>query len=190
MRFIFLTALLLPFSSCIFHQSTGSNDAGGPYIDSVGYKAMQARFEAIDRQEDSSLISEALAVQDDTLHDTAQTAIFQSIEESYQRYLTLFTPVKRSVKHEIRCKYNLVETFDLLVLDPQPFINALLHTMSLKDLVTLDFRVEPVNTDTTLLYVVFNTVEPSGQSKAVTVKEDDLILSVTRHHAALMTSLQ
>ena len=181
--------LFLPIVTCIFHPSGRLNVNKGPYIDSIGYKALQARIEAVDRETSGTLISEALAVQNDTLQADTQSAFFASIEESYQRYLKLFTPVRRATRPEIHCNYDLVETFNLLILDPQPYINALLHTMSLTEVTTIDFRVEPKNTDTTLLYVSLTKVESQEGTKRVTVSEGDLILSVARHRATLMTAI-
>jgi hypothetical protein len=184
---LFLVTLFLPLGSCIFHPPGRQKINSGPYIDSIGYRAVQARIEMVDREASGTLISEALAVQEDTLHDVQQSAFFQSIEESYQRYLKLFTPARRSDRPAIRCDYDLVETFKLLLFDPQPFLNALLHTMSLKEVTTLDFKVEPKNVDTTLLYVTLTKVESLEDTKKVTVSEGDLILSVTHHRATLMT---
>lgn len=189
MHKLLLLILILPLGSCMFHSSVSRKVINGPYIDSIGYKALQARIEAVDRETSGSLISEALAVQNDSLEDVTQSAFFQSLEESYQRYLKLFKPVKRAIRPEVRCDYDLVETFSLQILDPQPFINALLHTMSLTEVTTIDFRVEPKNTDTTLLFVTFTKMESHEETKRVTMSEGDLILSVTDHRATLMTSL-
>jgi hypothetical protein len=184
---LFLLIMLLPLGSCVFHPSVGRNVINGPYIDSIGYKALQARIETVDQETSGALISEALAVQNDSLENVTQTAFFQSLEESYQRYLKLFRPVKRAIRPEVSCRYDLVETFRLQIIDPQPFINAILHTMSLMEVTTIDFRVEPKNTDTTLLYVTLTKMESYEKTKKVTMSEGDLILSVSRHRARLMT---
>lgn len=158
-----------------------------PFIDSSGYYAARARLDIIEREARDTLISQALSVTDDTHQLPRQPDFFQSIEESYQRYLKLFTPVKRSPCSEIRCRYDLIETFRLLILDPQPFLNAMLHAMSLSEVTTLDFTVEPKNTDTTLIYVVLNKAVPQDGARGFALSESDLILSVSRHSAMLMT---
>lgn len=189
MRKLFTVTLLLPIASCLFHPPGGVRGSDGAYIDSIGYKAAQARIETVEREASGTLISEALAVQNDSLQTASQSAFFQSIEESYQRYLKLFTPVKRTDRPEVRCRYDLVATFKKMVLDPQPFINALLHSMSLTEVTTLDFRVEPVSADTTLLYVSLTRVA-SEEGAKITLSEGDLILSVSRQTAILMTPVQ
>ncbi len=193
MKHLLPVMLLLPLGSCIFHPPGLSTANEGPFIDSIGYDAAQARIETIDREEGNALLSQALSVPDDSLQTAPQPAFFQSIEESYQRYLKLFTPVKKALRPEIRCSYDLVETFRLRLFDPQPFMNALLHTMSLTQISTLDFTVEPKNTDTTLIYVSLTQAVsqqvPQGGTKWVTFSDGDLILSVTRHSAILMTPM-
>jgi hypothetical protein len=189
MNKLFLIVLILSFSSCMFHPPSEQSVSDGPYIDSIGYKAFLARMESVERETSDTLIAEALAVQNDTLQTNIQAAFFQSIEDSYQRYLKLFSPVKRTVRPEIHCDYDLVKTFKLLVLDPQPFINAILHTMSLMEVTTVDFIVEPKNTDTTLLYVSFTRLLSQEGTNRVTMSEDDLILSMASHRATLMTPL-
>ena len=187
---LLLIALVFPSGSCIFQPLVQQKMSSGPYIDSIGYQALQARLDMVDREADGALVSEALAVQNDTPEEVTQTPFFQSVEESYQRYLKLFTPVKRAARPEVRCDFNLVETFKLLIIDPQPFINALLHTMSLTKVTTLDFRVEPKNTDTTLLYVSLTSFASQEGTKRVTIAEGDCILSVTGNRAFLMTPIQ
>jgi hypothetical protein len=189
MKKLLLLTLFLPFGSCIFHPAGTSKVHEGPFIDSIGYKALQSRLETIDQEASTSLISQALSVQDDTLQTVPQSTFFQSLEESYQRYLKLFAPVKRAPRPEIRCGYDLVETFKLLLFDPQPFINAMLHTMSLAEVSTLDFRVEPKNEDTTFIYVALTKTVHQEGTNGVTISEGDLILSVAGRRAALMTPI-
>lgn len=176
------------FVACIFHQPGNSTTFLGPFIDSTGYYAAQARLENIERAEGDALISQALFVPDDSLQMANQPAFFQSIEENYQRYLTLFTPVKKAVRPEIRCAHDLIETFRLLIFDPQPFINAMLHTMSFTGFSTLDFTVQPQNADTILVHVACAQACPREETKGFAVSEGNLTLSVTRHSAVLMTS--
>jgi hypothetical protein len=174
--------------ACIFHHPGISPANTGPFIDSTGYRAAQARLENIDLAEDNALISQALFVPDDSLQTAEQPAFFQSIEENYQRYLPLFTPVKKAAQPEIRCAYDLVETFSLLIFDPQPFINAMLHTMSLTALSTLDFTVKPKNTDTLLIHVAWAQAVSKEEVKGFSVSEGDLTLAVTKHNATLVTA--
>lgn len=140
------------------------------------------------RETSSKLITEALAVQNESMEDNEQVTFFSSIEESYQRYLPLFKPEKKTDRPEVSCNYDLVQTFNHLIIDTQPFINALLHTMSLNEVTTIDFRVEPKNQDTTLLYVSLTKME-SKEDKKVVMSESDCILAVARHRATLMTAL-
>ncbi|MBN1308154.1 MAG: hypothetical protein JXA18_09580 [Chitinispirillaceae bacterium] len=175
--------LLLPFGSCLFHYPAVSMKYEGPFIDSAGYSAAQERIRSIDRAESDALVSQALSVTGDPAHIAGQPPFFQSIEENYQRYLKLFTPEKRARRPEIRCRYDLVETFNLLVFDPQPFINAMLHTMSLTGLVTLDFSVHPKNADTTLVHIALTEAVSHEGTKWFSFSEGELTLTVTRHGA-------
>jgi hypothetical protein len=182
-----LLLLLLLSTSCLYHPPGLPEGKNGPYIDSTGYNALQARIKSLEQTSDDSLIAQALAVQNDTGQTTRQSAFFASLEESYQRYLKLFSPVKRTDRPEIQCDCNLVETFNRQVFDPQPFLNAMLHTMSLTEVTTLEFRVEPTNSDTTLLYILLTKTEPNKQAKGFSVSEDDVILALTGKRAVLMT---
>ena len=158
-----------------------------PFIDSVGWNAAQARLAAIDETEGDSLISQALSVPADSAHATSQPAFFQSIEDSYQRYLKLFTPVQNASRPEVRCRYDLIETFKRGVFDPQPFLNALLHTMSLTDLSTLDFNVQPENADTAMVRIALTKASSQAETKWLTFSEGELTLAVSRHGAVLTT---
>ncbi|MCW8966406.1 MAG: hypothetical protein OQK82_06950 [Candidatus Pacearchaeota archaeon] len=189
MRKLFLMLLFITVNSCMHHPSGNRKAGNGAYIDSVGYRALEARIALVDNETSGELISEALAVQNDTTREVAQSAFFQSLEESYQRYLKIFTPVRKSKLPEVQCRYDLVETFNLMIIDPQPFINALLHTMSLKELTTVDFHVEPKNADTTLIYVTLTKMASREHGRKVTMSDEDLILSVTRHRATLVTAI-
>ena len=187
---LFLLLLILSMNSCMFFPSATSSTVIEAYIDSTGYRALEARVALVESEESGALISEALAVQNESMNEeVAQSAFFQSLEESYQRYLPLFSLVRTSKLPEVHCRYDLVETFNLMIIDPQPFINALLHTMSLTELTTIDFRVEPKNADTTLLYVSLTKMASQENTRKVTMSEEDLILSVARHRATLVTAI-
>ena len=177
----------LPLGSCMVHPPGRTIGYNGPFIDSIGYHAAQARLEIVDREASNALISQALSVPEDTHHLPRQPEFFQSIEESYQRYLKLFSPVRRAPRPEVRCKFDLIETFRLLIFDPQPFLNAILHTMSLTAVSTLDFTVQPKNADTTLVHVALTKAIPQEGTRWVTFSEGELALSVTRHSAALLS---
>ncbi|MBN1758263.1 MAG: hypothetical protein JW863_08100 [Chitinispirillaceae bacterium] len=182
--------LLLLCTSCLFHPPAVQTGRYGPLIDSSGFQAAQARLQAVDETLGDSLIAQALAVQNDSMQTNRQSAFFESLEENYQRYLKLFTPLRHAPEPEIRCRYDLVETFKRRIYDPQPLLNAILHSMGLTDVATLDFRVEPKNSDTTLVYVLLTRTRPNEAAKGFTVSEDDVILAVTGNRAVLMTSVE
>ena len=181
-----LLLLLLSLGSCIYHPPAVSKDSTEPFIDSTGFKAAQSRINATEWEESSSLISQALSVMGDTVQAGRQADFFQSLEENYQKYLTLFTPAKQADPPEVHCGFDLIETFRLAVFDPQPFLNAILHTMTLTDLATLDYVTKPQGADTTLVLVKATRAEHPGDAKSLTFKEGDVTLSVTRHGAVLM----
>jgi hypothetical protein len=181
--------LLLLLFACIFQRPALSQVDQGPYIDSLGFRAAQARLENVDRADGNALISQAFYVPKTTAEQSNQAEFFQSIEESYQRYVKLFTTAKRTSRPEIRCDYDLCETFKLQLFDPQPFINAMLHTMSLTELSTLDFVVQPRNADTLFVQVSYAKATARKDEKEFAIGEGDLTLTVTRHTAALVTFL-
>lgn len=179
--------LFLQFGTCTPHPPEMVMAYDGPFIDSIGCNAAKARLSAIDEMESDTLLSQALSVPTDSTNAASQSTFFQSLEESYQRYLKLFTPVKKASRSEISCPYDLVETFRLMVFDPQPFINAMLHTMSLTDLSTLDLTVQPKNGDTTLVHVALTKANAQEETRWLTFSEGELTLCMTRHGATLLT---
>lgn len=187
-RLIF--SFLLPFTlACIFHQPGNTQADKGPYVDSLGHRAAQARIDNIDRASGNAMISQALYVPKNALEQANQPDFFRSIEESYQRYLKLFTRIPKSPRPEIRCAFDLIETFNRQVFDRQPFVNAMLHTMTLTDLSTLDFTVQPRAKDTLMVQVSWAKAETRKDTKEYAISEGELTLAVTRHTAALATSL-
>lgn len=188
MKKLFLLVGILQVNSCVFFSPRIAGRHDGPYIDSIGFAAAQARIEMVEEEASGTLISEALAVQDDS-RPSAQASFFSSIEESYQRYLPLFAPIRRSERPAVRCRYDLVATFTFRQIDPLPFINALLHRMALTDLTTADFKVEPVDNDTLLLYITCTVLHNQMETGKMSVTESDLIVSVDLHRATLMTAI-
>jgi hypothetical protein len=179
---------LLPLAlACIFHRPGNTQADQGPYFDSTGYRAAQARIDEIDRASGDAMISQALYVPKTPLEQESQSDFFRSIEESYQRYLKVFTRIPK--KPAIRCAFNLIETFKRQVYDPQPFVNAMLHTMALTDLSTLDFTVMPRTEDTVLVQVSWARAENKTGRKEYAISEGNLTLAVTRNTAALVTPM-
>jgi hypothetical protein len=183
-----LIALAL-FNSCVHHPRGGSQvNSDAPYTDSTGYRFSLARVEATNWQESSALISQALSVAGDTLQTDRQPDFFQSLEESYQRYLPLFAREKNAPRPQVRCTYDLVETFRLGIFDAQPFVNALLHTMSITEVSTLDYTARQQSADTTTLLIkVTKAVAPEKNLKELRFTEGDAVVSVTRHRAELVS---
>jgi hypothetical protein len=184
-----LPIFFLLFISCIFQRPAISQSNEGPYIDSLGYRAAQARLDDIGRASGDAMISQALQVPKTALEQENQSEFFRSIEESYQRYLKLFIRISKKPRPEIRCAFDLIETFNRQVYDPQPFVNAILHTMALTDLSTLDFTVQPHTEDTVLVHVSWARAETRKGTKEYAISEGNLTLAVTRHTAALATSM-
>jgi hypothetical protein len=181
---------LLPFAlACIFHHPGNSQAVEGLYIDSTGYRAAQARIEAVDRASGDAMISQALYVPKTALEQENQSEFFRSIEESYQRYIKLFTRVPKSAPPAVRCAFDLTETFKRQIYDPQPFVNAILHTMALTDLSTLDFTVQPRTGDTVLIQVSWARAETQKGNKEYGISEGNLTLAVTRNTATLATPM-
>ncbi len=183
-----ITVLLLPFSLCI-SITRSYKTLGEPYIDSTGYRAASRRLEIVDHESSNKLISQALSISGDSNLTSSQPEYFQSLEESYQRYSGLFTYVKRAPRPEVRCPYDLIETFRLQIFDPQPFVNAILHAMKLSQLTTLDFTVETKNTDTMLVHIAFTKSIPQHGTRWFSLSEGELTLAITRHSAVIITPL-
>jgi hypothetical protein len=172
--------------ACMPHRGAPETLSDRPYIDSTGYYAAQERIANISYVSSDDLISQALTVQE-TNEKTprAQPRYFQTIEESYQRYLILFRPVNKTGLSHLECSWDLIETFRLQVFDRQPFLNAMLHTLGLTELSTLDFTVEPRSgSDTLLVQVLWARPESYKDRKELAISEGNLTLAITRHTAA------
>jgi hypothetical protein len=189
MKRLIFPSLLLFALTCIFHHPGNTQAVEGPYIDSLGFRAAQARIDNIDRASGDAMISMALQVPKTELEQENQPEFFRSIEESYQRYLKLFSLVSKSPRPVIQCAYDLIETFNRQIFDPQPFMNAMLHTMTLADFSTIDFTVKPSDRDTLFVLVSWARAETGKNTNAYAISEGNLTLAVTRHTATLATSL-
>jgi hypothetical protein len=161
-----------------------------PYIDSLGLCAARSRLIAVEQDGADTLISQAFHIPRDSLSEQIQPLFFKSLEDSYQRYLAIFAPVKQKTPSpEIRCGFDLIKTLKLRIFDPQPFMNAILHSLTLTGITTLDFDVqEYASADTLLVKVFFTAAVPHGD-KAFSMNEGALDLYVTKHGASLTTTL-
>jgi hypothetical protein len=185
---VIVPTLLFLALMCIFRQpGTTAAQEQGPYIDSIGFRAAQARIETVDLAEESALIANALYVPKTAAEQKNQPEFFQSLEESYQRYIPLFTLDKKSSPPGIKCSFNLLETFTLRIFDPQPFLNAMLHSMALDELSTLDFALAPQGNDSLLVKVSWAKPQSGEMKKEFAITEGELTLAVTKHRAVLIT---
>jgi hypothetical protein len=170
------------------HFSSGLLAASeGPYIDSLGFRAAQSRLDAVDTKSPDSLINQAFRVQKKQQPDSAgQPDFFKSIEDDYQRYLKLFTLHKRGQVSEVYCSYDLLETFRQEVFDPQPFLNAILHTLSLTDLTTLSFDELSRTSGRIIVRVAWSKAVPQKNSKGFSITEGTSEIKVTRNWISLI----
>lgn len=181
---------MLTFIACIWLGPGHFTAAGGgPYIDSLGLRASLARIDNVEDQSTGALIGQALEVPKNAADDNLQPDFFQSIEDDYQKYLKLFKLIKSRKTLEARCDYDLLETFRVKIFDPQPFLNAILHTMTLKDITTLDYAVKSDKSDTLLLQVSWAKPTAQQSGKGFGITEGSLPLIVTKHSVFLAGSL-
>lgn len=185
---VLVASALGMFAACAsFHPEATRTDADtAPYVDSTGYRAALERLETVDRSEDGALIAQALYVPESAAEKVLQPRFFQSIEESYQRYLGLFRPAKKTQAPALRCDFDLAETVRRGVFDAQPFYNAMLHTMGLGDLSTLDFSVETAANDTLVVRLQCARSLSRENSKTFSITETTVTLACTRHAAHLI----
>jgi hypothetical protein len=159
----------------------------GPYIDSIGFRAAQSRLEAVSSKSPDSLINDAFRIQKKPHADIqAQPDFFQSIEDDYQRYRKLFTLHRRGPVQEVYCKYDLLETFRLALFDPQPFLNAILHTLSMPDITTISFDVVSRSTDRIIIRVSWSKAVLQENGKEFSIAEGNCDIMVMRHWIALI----
>lgn len=181
-----LFSIVLLLISCI-RMGPGRAPAcdEGPYIDSLGLRASLARIDNVADQSTGTLIKQAVEAPGNTETGIDQPDFFQSLEDDYQKYLKLFKPDKKVKAPEVTCNYDLIETFRTKVFDPQPFMNAVLHTMALKEITTLDYAVQSDKPDTLMLVVSWAkpTAEQTGKGFGIT--EGSLPLQVTRHSVSV-----
>jgi hypothetical protein len=184
-----ILSIVLVFQACI-RMGPGHTPAteDGSYIDSLGLRASLARIDNVEDQRAGTLITQALKVPDKNTGNNAQPDFFQSIEDDYQKYLKLFRLNKNGKVLEATCKYDLLETFRVKIFDPQPFMNAILHTMKLSEITTLDYTITSDRSDTLLVEVSWArpTEQPVGKGFGIT--EGSLPLCITKHSVSLAAS--
>lgn len=162
-----------------------SPTGGGPYIDSIGLRASLARIDNVADQSAGTLITQALEVPGNTASNPDQPDFFQSLEDDYQKYLKLFKPDRNRKVPEASCNYDLIETFRSKIFDPQPFMNAILHTMTLKEITTLDYAIQSDKSDTLLVQVSWAKPTAQQAGKEFGITEGSLPLQVTRHSVSV-----
>lgn len=177
-------ALCTPFLPCPCQQKAG------PYIDSLGLAASRARLEAIAPASPDYLISQALDAPGRAAAGSgSQPECFQSLEDNYQKYRKLFFVNNQPSGPCARCPCDLLQTFSLQVYDPQPFMNAVLHTLGLIDLSTLDFEVKPYRPDTLLAHVSFARSSTTDLRQGLSISEGNVDLYIALHTISLASSL-
>lgn len=185
-----LFAIVLLLSACI-RMGPGRAPASdeGPYIDSLGLRASLARIDNVADQSTGTLIKQAVEAPGNTGTGVDQPDFFQSLEDDYQKYLKLFKPDKKVKAPEATCNYDLIETFRTKVFDPQPFMNAVLHTMALKEITTLDYAIQSDKSDTLFIQVSWAKPMPENTGKSFGIMEGSLRLLVMKHSIVLADSL-
>jgi hypothetical protein len=159
-------------------------DAGrtGPYVDSLGYLASQNRLHAVEEQSADSLFNQAFQTKKGRAGDNReQSEFFRSLEENYQRYLTLFSLHRRGPVPSVFCPYDLLQTFAAGTFDAQPFMNAILHTLRMTDITTLSFTVRSQAVDRMILRVSWAKAVSRKGSKSFSISEGSVDLLVTEH---------
>jgi hypothetical protein len=181
-----LLSIAFIFMTCIrMGPGHSSENEDGPYIDSLGFRASLARVDNVVDQSTGTLIKQALEVQENTTGNTDQPDFFQSLEDDYQRYLKIFKLSRTGRLTEATSDYNLLETFRAKVFDPQPFMNALLHTMKLREITTLDYIIQADKTDTMLVQVSWAKPTALEAGKGFGITEGTLALLVSRHSVSV-----
>jgi len=180
---LFLTTL-----SYCSDQKNATVKSGGPFIDSVGFESARVRNAEIAdglMSNSQSMVTRALTDKSDPADDSAGEDIFRSLEESYQRYVAVFKPATIESIFKTQSEYDLPATFRLSVFDRQPFMNALLHSLSFHSLTTLDYIIEEGNRDTCRIRVNWAAPLPKD-STGFTIKEGSLNLIVTKHEVTCL----
>jgi hypothetical protein len=175
--FFLSSTITLPFRALCQPQSDD-----GPYIDSLGFRAAQSRLDAVEKESPDTLITQAFRAQNVRPADSlTQPDFYQSLEESYQRYRTLFTLHRRGPAPSVYCKYDLLKTFTLGIFDPQPFMNAILHTLAMTDIATLSFDVQSRSLDRMLVRVSWAKAVSRKSQKRFSISEGNIDIMVTNH---------
>jgi hypothetical protein len=181
MRFYLLSIIMMAIACIRLGPCRSAATGGGPYIDSTGLRASLARIDNIVDQSTGALIKQALEVPGNARDNSEQPDFFQSLEDDYQKYQKLFK-MKKGVKTlEVTCNYDLLETFRVKIFDPQPFLNAILHTMTLREITTLDYAIQSDKSDTLILQVSWAKPTAQQTGKGFGITEGVLSLFVTKH---------
>ncbi len=182
-----ISRLSLFFAAHVFLMSGLAGAGEGPYIDSAGLRAAQSRLEAVDGDDADSLINQAFRVQNKLPSGVqGQPDFFKSIEDDYQRYRKLFTLHKRGPVSGAYCPYDLLETFKREVFDAQPFLNAILHTLSLPDVTTLSYSVVSRAPDNITIRVSWSKAVAQEGGKGFAIAEGTSDIKVARHWISLV----
>ena len=159
----------------------------GPYIDSIGFRAAQSRLKDVDGDQADSLINQAFRVPAQRQGEVqAQPDFFKSIEDDYQRYRKLFSLHKRGQVSEVFCPYDLLETFKLEVFDGQPFLNAIMHALSMPDITTLSYDVTSRTKDKIIVRVSWSKAVPEDSGKKFAISEGTSAITVASHWISLV----
>jgi hypothetical protein len=161
-------------------ERRGASADEGPYVDSLGYRDFLFRQDVLGEglfRDPDSMVHDA--------RETARDSAFARLETNYQRYRALFAASPQISKRRLVSRYDLAVTFRRGVFDPQPFMNALLHTMGMDEIVTLDYDIDSTGTDALALTVYWGagTRDSTG---ALRLSEGDLRLYINDHTASLL----
>lgn len=176
-KLLLLLPIVLTLTACTRFVPGHAKEESGPYIDSLGLRASLARIDNVSGRSAGVLIKQALEVPG----DGTQPDFFQSLEDNYQKYLTLFKLKNNGNTPEVRCDYDLLATFRIKIFDPQPFMNAILHTLALREITTLDYAVQSDASDTLLVQVSWAKATEQQTGKGFGITEGSLSLLITKH---------
>ncbi len=186
----FSIALLIALPACSGNSRLRCNVVSNKaYIDTVGYRAFTNRQQILGDglfNNPDSAVRMALRPMDEAAQGSAarDSGIFAEIEQSYQRYLTLFRVQKNAGGYELCFPYNLIATLETGMVDRQPFMNAILHSLGLTDLTTLDFSLQRLSADQLLVTVMWSAPAKTIQS-GIHIAEGEQQLYVSPHTASL-----
>jgi hypothetical protein len=160
------------------------------YIDTVGFRAFSHRQRVLGDElfsNPDSAVRMALRPMSDTA-DNARAApdstVFAEIEQSYQRYLRLFSARKTAAGYEACFPYNLIQTLQTGKIDRQPFMNAILHSLGLTDLTTLDYSIQRLS-DRQLQVIVMWSAPAKTLDSELHIAEGQQTIYVSPHRVTL-----